>query len=410
MSEQIGIQPRTQNGVQPRAQDGMRTSAHEAIQTSVQDGAPSTNGKAVPEQVETLIIGGGQSGLSVGYQLSRRDRPFVIVDANERIGDSWRNRWDSLRLFTPAKFNGLAGMAFPAHKNDFPPKDEMADYLEAYAERFELPVRTGVKIDGLAREGDRFIAEAGDRRFEADNVVVAMSNYQKPRVPAFAGELDDSLVQLHSVDYRNPSQLNEGGVLIVGAGNSGSEIARELSQHGHPVWMSGRNTGAIPFRIEGFAGRHLLVRLVLRVLFHRILTVDTPIGRKARPKIISQGGPLVRVKPWDLDRMGVERVPRVTGVRRGRALLADERVLDVANVVWCTGFHPGFSWIDIPDLMDDRGEPAHECGMVPDVPGLYFVGLNFLYALTSAMIHGVARDADRIAEAIASRVHVRSAA
>ncbi len=380
------------------------------VQTRVRKGVPGTNGHLKDERIGTLIIGGGQSGLSVGYQLSRRGLPFVIVDANERVGDAWRNRWDSLRLFTPAKFNGLAGMPFPAHKDEFPPKDAMADFLEAYAERFELPVRTGVKVDRLFKEEDRFIAEAGDRRFEADNVVVAMSNYQKPRVPAFAAELDDSLVQLHSIDYRNPAQLQEGAVLLVGAGNSAAEIARELSQHGHSVWMSGRDTGAIPFRIDGFAGRKALVRLVLRFLFHRVLTVDTPIGRKLRPKFISQGGPLIRVKSKDLSRMGVERVPRTVGSRNGLPLLADDRILDVTNVVWCTGFHPGFSWIDIPDLEDEHGEPAHECGIVPAVPGLYFVGLHFLYALTSSMIHGVERDATRIAEAIASGVPAAIAA
>jgi len=355
-----------------------------------------------PGRIETLVIGGGQSGLSVGYQLARRGLPFLIVDANERIGDAWRNRWDSLRLFTPARFNGLDGLPFPAQGDAFPTKDEMAGYLESYVERFNLPIRTGVTIERLSREGDRFVATAGNRRFEADQVVIAMSNYQKPRVPAFAPELDPSIVQLHSIDYRNPSQLNDGGVLLVGAGNSGSEIAMEAARRGHDVWMSGRDTGHIPFRIEGRAGRFALVRFVLRFLFHRVLTVDTPIGRKARPKILSQGGPLVRVKPDDLESAGVKRVARTTGARNGRPLLEDDRVLDVANVIWCTGFHPGFSWIDLPIRWKD-GEPVHDRGLVPDVPGLYFVGLHFLYALSSSMIHGVGRDAGRIAEAVASR-------
>ena len=364
---------------------------------------PSESDRA-PERINTLVIGGGQAGLSVGYQLARRGIPFLIVDAQERIGDVWRNRWDSLRLFTPAKFNGLAGMPFPAHKNTFPTKDEMADYLEAYAERFELPVRTGIRIDRLTYERGRFFATSEQTTFEADHVVVAMSNYQKPVVPDFARDLDGSIVQIHSMDYRNPAQLQEGDVLIVGAGNSGSEIAKELVQHGHKVWMSGRNTGAVPFRIEGFAGRTLLQRLVLRVLFHRVLTVDTPIGRKLRPKITSQGGPLIRVKPWDLKRMGVESVSKTASVRDGLPVTADGQVLDVANVVWCTGFHPGFSWIDIPDVIDESGKPGHDRGIVPSTPGLYFVGLHFLYALTSAMVHGAERDAARIADAIAARV------
>ena len=354
-----------------------------------------------PERVQTVIIGGGQAGLSVGYHLERRGLPFVILEANQRIGDAWRTRWDSLRLFTPARYDGIAGLPFPARQHAFPTKDEMADYLEGYAARFKLPVRTGVKVDRLSREGDRYAVAAGDLRFEADNVVVAMATYQRPRVPAFAAELDSGVVQLHSTDYRNLSQLRKGGVLIVGAGNSGSEIGLEVARAGHRTWMSGRDTGHIPFRIEGVAGRYLLVHLVLRFIFHRILTVDTPIGRKVRPVVVAKGGPLIRVKPKDLAAAGVERVPRTLGVKNGLPVLEDGRVLEVANVIWCTGFHPGFSWIDLPVLKD--GEPVHHRGVVADAPGLYFVGLHFLYAMSSTMIHGVGRDAEHIAGTIAAR-------
>jgi putative flavoprotein involved in K+ transport len=357
------------------------------------------------ESVETIVIGGGQAGLSVGYHLARRRRRFVILDASARIGDAWRNRWDSLRLFTPARYDGLAGMPFPAPPHSFPTKNEMGDYLEAYARRFELPVRTGVKVDRLAREGSRYVVTAGDRRFEAAHVVVAMSNYQAPRVPTFASDLAPRIVQLHSSAYRNPGQLRQGDVLLVGAGNSGSEIAMELAPS-HHVWMSGRDTGHVPFRIDGLSGR-LMVPLVLRVLFHRILTVSTPMGRKVRPKVISQGGPLIRVKPKGLADAGVGRVPRVAGVRGGLPVLEDGRVLDVANVIWCTGFHPAFSWIDLP-IFDEHGEPRHDRGVVSGEPGLYFVGLHFLYSFSSSMIHGVGRDAERIAGTIEARA--RSAA
>jgi putative flavoprotein involved in K+ transport len=313
----------------------------------------------------------------------------------------WRKRWDSLRLFTPAKFAGLDGMAFPAPPNYFPTKDEMGDFLEAYARRFALPVRLGVRVDRVSRQGDRFLVVAGSRRLEADNVIVAMANYQKPRVPPFAGELDPTIVQLHSFDYRNPAQLRDGGVLVVGAGNSGAEIALE-SVRGHQTWLAGRATGHVPFRIDGIAARLLLFRLVLRVLFHRIFTVATPIGRKVRPKMLHRAGPLVRVKPEWLAAAGIERVPRVAGVRNGLPILEDGRVLDVANVVWCTGFQPGFSWIDLPVFASD-GAPEHERGIVTSEPGLFFIGLHFLYAFSSTMIHGVGRDAERIANAVAAR-------
>jgi putative flavoprotein involved in K+ transport len=360
------------------------------------------------ETVQTVVIGAGQAGLSVGYYLSRRGLPFVILDANERVGDTWRRRWDSLRLFTPARYDGLAGMPFPAPPHSFPTKNEMADYLEAYAAHFNLPVRTGVNVERLSWEGGEYVVTCGDREFHAKHVVVAMANYQAPRVPSFARELAPDIVQLHSVDYRNPQQLRDGGVLIVGAGNSGSEIALEAART-HPIWMSGRNTGEIPFRIGGFMGRVLLVRLVLRVLFHRILTVKTPMGRKVRPKMISQGGPLIRVKAADLSAAGVERVPRMAGVRNGRPLLEDGRVVDATNVIWCTGFHPGFSWIDLP-VWNPDGEPRHEAGVVSGQAGLYFVGLHFLYSFSSTMIHGVGRDAERIVKTIAARIQAAASA
>jgi putative flavoprotein involved in K+ transport len=351
------------------------------------------------QRIQTLVIGGGQAGLSVGYHLARRGLPFLILDANERVGDSWRKRWDSLRLFTPARFDALDGMPFPTPPGAFITKDEMADYLEGYAAHFGLPVRSGVEVDSLTREGDRFVVSAGCMSFEADNVVVAMSNYQQPRVPEFADQLDPGIVQLHSSDYRNQSQLRDGDVLIVGAGNSGAEIAVEAARIRRTL-ISGKHPGHVPFQIDGFAAR-ILLRPLFRVVFHRLFTADTSVGRKVRRKMLSHGMPLIRVKPSDLARARIERVPRVVGVSDGKPLLEDGRVLDVANVVWCTGFQPGFSWIDLA-VFADTGEPRHVRGVVPDEPGLYFVGLHFLYAASSAMVHGVGRDAEHVVKAIAS--------
>ena len=353
------------------------------------------------EYVPTIVIGAGQAGLSVGYHLARRRVPFAILEANDRVGDTWRRRWDSLRLFTPARYDGLDGLRFPARGDAFPTKDEMADYLEAYARHFALPVRTGVRVSRLARAGTRYTLESSAGRLEADHVVVAMSSYQAPRIPPFARELDPGIVQLHSLDYLNDGVFREGGVLVVGAGNSGAEIAVEAARS-HRTWLAGRDTGHVPFRIESFLGRRVLVHVVFRLVFHRVLTVRTPLGRKARPKVIAMGGPLIRTRPLELDAAGIERVPRVSGVRDGRPLLSDGRVLDVANIVWCTGFHNGLSWIDLP-IFDERGDPRHECGVVPGEPGLFFVGLHFLYAFSSAMIHGVGRDAERIARIIAGK-------
>jgi putative flavoprotein involved in K+ transport len=185
----------------------------------------------------------------------------------------------------------------------------------------------------------------------------------------------------------------------VGAGNSGAEIALDIAPR-HPTWLSGRHTGHLPFRHNGRTAR-LLIPFIFRVLFHRVLTLDTPIGRRARVAFHSHGMPLIRVKPGDLAAAGVERVGKTVGVRDGQPVLENGRVLDVANVIWCTGFQPGFAWIDLPIL--DAGEPTHERGVVTTEPGLFFVGLVFLYAASSSTIHGVERDAERIVAAIAAR-------
>jgi putative flavoprotein involved in K+ transport len=359
--------------------------------------------------LETVIIGGGQAGLSTGYHLASRGLPFVILDANGRIGDSWRKRWDSLRLFTPARFSGLSGMPFPAPAQAFPTKDEVADYLESYASRFKLPVRTGVRVDGLWRNGNRFVVTSGDRRFEAENVVVAMASYQVPRVPSFASELNPRLVQLHAGEYRNPSRLQDGGVLVVGAGNTGAEIALNVVG-GHATWLSGRDTGHVPGRIDTVVARRVFLPLVYRVIGHHVLTVKTPIGRRMRRKVLSWGAPLVRVKPQDIAAAGIERVPRVVGVHEGLPVLEDHRVLEVANVIWCTGFRPDFSWVHLPVFSDEEKEPTHYRGIVASEPGLYFVGLLFLYAMSSAFLPGVGRDAKHVAKHIASsRRNVRPA-
>jgi putative flavoprotein involved in K+ transport len=364
------------------------------------------------EWIETVVVGAGQAGLSVGYNLAQRGLGFVILDANERIGDSWRKRWDSLRLFTPARFNGLNDMPFPGPADSFSTKDEVADYLEAYATRFGLPIRTGVRVRHLSRSGARFLVDAGSRRFEAENVVVAMGSYQLPRLPSFAASLDPKIVQLHSGGYRNPTQLRDGRVLVVGLGNSGAEIALDVAAS-HPTWLAGTESGRVPFRHDGALARHIFLPLMFRVIGHRLLTLRTPIGRKMRPKLLSHGAPLVRVKPADIAAAGIHRVSRVVGTRDGFPLLEDERVLPVENVIWCTGFRPDFSWIDLPifgDKDEVPKEPIHVRGIVADEPGLYFVGLAFLYAMSSGFLPGVGRDAEHIVEHIASRMPAYSGA
>ena len=370
-----------------------------AIQLARRSSAVSTG----REVFDVIVIGAGQAGLSVGYHLSRTNETrFVILEAHARIGDSWRKRWDSLRLFTPARFDGLDGMPFPAPAAYFPTKDEMASYLEAYARRFRLPVRTGVRVERLFERDGHYVISTGGQELEARQVVVAMGKYQQPKFAEFASKLSDTITQLHSSAYRNVSQLRPGSLLLIGAGNSGADIALEAARSGREVWLAGRSPGEVPFRPESRLGRRVMQPLVLRVVFHRLLSVQTPLGRKVRPSLLHKAGPLIRVKSRDLAAASVRRVPRVVGVREGLPLLEDGRILSVRNVIWCTGFHSGFDWIDLPVFLDD-GEPRHRSGLVESQPGLYFVGLHFLHAMSSGMVHGVGRDARRVVESIKSR-------
>jgi putative flavoprotein involved in K+ transport len=358
-------------------------------------------------RVDVLVIGGGQAGLSVGYYLKKRGVDFAIVDAEARIGDAWRKRWDSLRLFTPARYDGLDGLPFPAPPNYFPTKDEMADYLEQYAATFGLPVQSGVRVTRLWREGARYFAAAGDRLFEADHVVVAMSSYQGQKVPAFARDLAADIVQLHSSEYKSLAQLQPGPVLIVGTANSGAELATETAPT-HPTWIAGRDVGEIPFPIGSVWVQRIVLPILFRVVFHRILTVDTPMGRKAQRKRQSALN-RIRQRRADLTRAGVQWTERVVGVKDGRPHLADGRTLDVRNVIWCTGYDLGLGWIDLP-IFEADGEPRHTSGLVEGEPGLYFVGQHFQHSVSSTMIHGVGRDAARMVAVIGNRLGERSRA
>ena len=350
------------------------------------------------ERTDTLVIGGGQAGLAVGYHLSRAGVPFLIVDANQRTGDAWRHRWDSLRLFTPNRFNSLPGLQIPGKDWGFPTKDELAEYLESYASHFELPIRRGVKVEHLTREDGAFLATSGDLEFHAKRVVVAMATYQEPVVPEFADGLDSGIVQFHIADYKNPGQLQDGDVLVVGLGNSGAEISMDLVRD-HHVMLSGEPSAVQPFRPERLSGR-ILMPFVGRVILNRVLTTSNPLGRKVQAKMLHKAAPLLRVKPKDLVAAGVERVGRVTGVTDGYPTLNDGSVLDVPNVIWCTGFDPGFSWIDLP-VFDDDGRVMHQRGVVGAVPGFYFVGLKFLYSFLSDTLFAAGRDAGYVVDHIA---------
>jgi len=353
------------------------------------------------ERFDTVVIGGGQAGLAVGYHLAQQGRDFVILDAHERIGDSWRTRWEGLRLFTPVRLNGLPGLAFPGDPHGFPTKDEVADYLETYAATMALPVRTGIRATDVwpAGDGHGFRVVAGATEMEARQVVVAVGAYDRPRIPDFASDLDPSITQLHSSDFRRTSQLREGPVLVVGASNSGAEIAL-MAAKDHPTVLVGREVGKMPFRPEDRLAQ--VFDTFFWFFVNHVATVDNPIGRKAQPSIRDHGLPLDRVRPSDLAAAGVQRiVARASGVRDGMPLLDDGQVVEATNVVWATGFRPDHSWIHAPVAGPD-GWPMQTRGVSTSVPGLFFIGLPFMYAGASALLGGVGRDAAYLAKQMAA--------
>jgi putative flavoprotein involved in K+ transport len=355
------------------------------------------------QHIETLIIGAGQAGLATGYQLQRLGHPFLVVDRNERIGDNWRQQWDTLKLYSPAKYDGLPGLEFPAPPWSYPGKEDVADYLEKYAIHADLPVRMSTPVDRLrARPEGGFTAYLGSDTITCDNVVVATGTFGRtPKVPAYAAELDPAIQQLHSSEYRRPAQIADGPVLVVGASHSGCDIAYELAEH-LATTLVGPDRGQIPLQWNSRAIRFMFP--ILTFMWLHVLTRKTPIGRKEMPEIRHHGGPMLRVKRADLERRGVVRhLARLAGVKDGRPVLDDGTVVDAATVVWCTGFKQVFDWIDLPVFGED-GFPQEYRGVVEDVPGLFFCGLAFQYAFSSMVLLGVGRDAEYLARQIDQRM------
>lgn len=364
------------------------------------------------QHIETLIIGAGQAGLATGYHLRQLGREFLILDGNERVGDNWRCHWDSLRLFTPAKYDGLPGLPFPGDPWSFPGKDDVADYLEAYALEMDLPIRLHTRVDRLqAQPGGGFTARLGAESVTCDNVVVATGTRGRtPHWPAFASELAPSIRQLHSTEYQRPTELSDGPTLVVGASHSGCEIAYEVAEH-LPVTLCGRYPGNEPFA-PGSGRDRLFTPLVLLVANH-LLTRRTPPGRKLMRYLRGphHGAPTARIKRRHLAERGVQWLQqRVTKASAdGKPTLADGTVLDVTTVIWCTGFELDFQWIDLA-VFDEQGWPREYRGVVDEAPGLFFCGLIFQYAFSSMVLPGVGRDAAYVAGRIAARSQDRVAA
>ncbi|QIG40000.1 NAD(P)-binding domain-containing protein [Microbacterium sp. 4R-513] len=348
-------------------------------------------------RIDTVIVGGGAAGLGMGKRLRDRGIDFVILDDRPRIGDTWRERYRSLKLFTPRSLAELPGLRLDIGYFDFPTGAQYGDYLERYARLFDLPVRLGTRVTSLARSGARFrLDTASGEAFVADHVVVAAGEHRMPVTPDIAAGVDPGIRQLHSVAYAGPDDLAEGPVLVVGAGNSGTDVALEAARAGHTVTLAGRHPGQVPADIDTPVG-NLVSRVFIRKL--RRTTVDTAKGRAVREQVRGHGVNLVRNKLKDLDAAGIARLPRISGTdAAGRPVAADGTVVDCRTIVWCTGSVPDFSWISIDGLFDESGWPDEYRGLARSVPGLAFLGLAFQYSIASSTLMGMGADADYLVQ------------
>jgi putative flavoprotein involved in K+ transport len=347
------------------------------------------------DEYNTIVIGGGQAGLAAGYYLRQRGRHFIILDENPQLGYSWRKRWDSLRLFTPSQNNYLPGMKFPKPEFYFPTKDEAADYLEAYANYFDLPVNFGVKVDSLTRNEHGYKLTAGKASFHSQNVIIATGAFHTPYIPAFAHAFSKNIFQIHSADYRKPEDIPVKHVLVVGAGNSGVEIALELAKAGKKIWLAGRDVGRIPAEK---LGRFLKGRPYWWFL-RRGISIDTPLGRRMKANVLDHGNPLIRNRREEAAAAGVRLLARLTHLLHELPHTEDGRAIAAEGIVWATGFRPVYDWIKLP-IFNVEGYPQHERGVVPSAPGIYFVGLHFQTSLASSLLGGVGEDARYITERI----------
>ena len=343
--------------------------------------------------LDVLVIGGGQAGLAMGSHLAQSGLSFQIVDAGAEIGQTWRSRWDSLLLFTSGRYNNLPGLPFPAAPDTYPGKDDVASYLQAYAAKFKLPVRLDVKVTSLTRGGGGYVAKAGGEALEARQVVVATGPFQVPFIPPIADALDPGVHQVHSAHYRHPQTVPPGKVLVVGAANSGCQIARELSAAHHVELSAGQRIPAIPQRPLGRDVWAWATALRLDKV-----TADSRLGRRlaGRDQVIGPG-------PRRLARRhGIRIRPRAASAAGRTVTFADGSAAEFDAVVWATGFAADHAWIDIQEVKDGQGRILHQRGVTP-APGLYMLGLTWQHTRGSALLGWVGSDAAFLAGQIARR-------
>jgi putative flavoprotein involved in K+ transport len=360
------------------------------VTPSVSSGASrSTHDAGIRREV--IVVGGGQAGLAIGYFLAHQGREFTILEAGSEPAIAWRERWESLKLFTPVRYSSLPGLAFPGDPNSYPTRDEVVAYLSDYGRRFELPVELDSRARSIRRSNGTYLVELDDRTYEADQVVVATGPFQVPFVPAIAERLDPEVVQFHSTAYRTPDDIPGGPVLVVGGGNTGFQIAQELAASREVHLSVGSRQTPLPQRIFG---RDLFWYLQATGLIRK--TTESRIGRRLEGR-----DTLIGSRPRTLRRRhGVHLHGRAVDATGRTVTFADGEKLDVGAVIWASGFRVDHSWIDVP-VFDDKGRVVHQRG-VTESPGLYFLGLSWLHTRGSALIGWVKDDAQYIAHQIAA--------
>jgi putative flavoprotein involved in K+ transport len=338
---------------------------------------------------DVVVVGAGQAGLAIGHFLAQQGRHFTILDAADEPAAAWHGRWDSLKLFTSARYDSLPGLDFPGDPDRYPTRDEVATYLTDYARRFELPVELGSRVRSIRKTAEAYVVELDDRTYEAPQVVIATGPFQVPFIPSVAEQLDEGVVQLHSTAYRSPDSIPDGRVLVVGGGNTGFQIAEELSASREVHLSIGSRQTPLPQKL---LGRDLFRYLDKTGLIRK--TTTSRIGRRMQQREDT----LIGSSRRGARRRGVHLHERAVDAAGSTLSFSDGSKLDVRSVIWATGFRVDHSWIDVP-VFDGDGRVVHERG-VTSSPGLYFLGLLWQHTRGSALLGWVKDDAEYLAQEI----------